>query len=83
MAILPNNADGEEFIITSLENDVLIIKNPGYGNEEVLIKYDARDINATKDVKDALKNSNLFLENQKIEIYFWMGYFYAHLWRRA
>jgi len=77
MALIDTNLQ-----ITDIGNHIYIIRDVGTDSEEVLLKYNPANREAAGTAFDKVQDSVDFTRNQKYWIFFWMGYFYAHLGRR-
>jgi hypothetical protein len=75
MALIPGNLQ-----ITDIGTNVCLILFPGTDEEEVLYRYNPKT--ETPEILDKIFDSGMFDAKQKSLIYFWMGYFYAHMGRR-
>ena len=83
MAIIPiDTIDDPEMQVTNLDSDVLVITNPGRDNEEVLYRFDIRDRRALEVHLTTIRRSIRISEKRKPFVFFWIGYFYAHLVRQ-
>jgi hypothetical protein len=74
MALIPGN-----YQITDIADTVCLIYSPGTDDEEVLYRYNPKT--ETPEILDKIFDNDIFDAKQKSLIYFWMGYFYAHMAR--
>lgn len=72
----------DKWMVTNIDREVLIIENPGQDDEIVHFRFKP---NQQADLFHAMKGVQKFDidPDKKCEITFWIGYFYAHLGRRA
>jgi hypothetical protein len=78
VAILPHAEDGIVFQITNMDDTVIIVKNPGWDNEEVILRFDEgwHPRRLPKYI-DMITESEKFSSNfQKTYALVWLGYFY-------
>lgn len=77
MAHLPKGPEGTEWLITSFNNDVYVIENPGLDNEVVHFHFENFvDTNVNGSALDKVTESEVVTPEQKSHILFWLGYFY-------
>jgi hypothetical protein len=78
MAILPPADDGIVFQMTNIDRQVLIIKNPGFDDEEVILRFeeDWTPVLLQKYI-DMINNCAEFSSaKQMYHALVWLGYFY-------
>jgi hypothetical protein len=80
MARISNGIDGAEWMIGEIgDGEVAVISNIGMDNEHVHFRYNGRNSRETAVIKDKVFEYPFATEQQRHDIVFWMGYFYAHL----
>lgn len=80
MAVLPIGDDGSHWVITDVDNKVLVIKNPGQDDEVTILRLDVKKDDIYPGI-EMIKSSSELNDKQKSVAGFWYGYFYAHLSR--
>lgn len=76
MAFLPESNDGATWLITIIDNNVLIIEHPGSDYEEVHFRLSIEKDDIYKNLL-LIKTSDLLTAEQKQWASFWYGYFYG------
>lgn len=80
MATLPISDSHILWQVTNIDNEVLILKDPGTPTEKVVYRVDVTYKNRVAQAIKDIRKLNGYLDlNQRIHAVFWLGYFYAHL----
>lgn len=76
---------GDRLMVTDVDQEVLLIQNPGQDDEVVLTAFDPEDkmqfFVALREVRN-LYSKCLFSFDEAQQVSFWFGYFYAHMGRQ-
>lgn len=72
----------ERLQITSIQDKVVLIQDPGRDTEVVLLRFAPRADNIAN-AMDRVEELTHITDKNKTMIYFWMGYFYAHMATRV
>jgi hypothetical protein len=81
MAVIPDSPDGTSWVIINIEDNILIIENPGMDEEKTHYEFKGDNqldivINVRK-----IQEDKQFTPEQLYWIHLWVGYFYASLYK--
>lgn len=78
MAILPPAKDGIVYQITNMDNVVIIVKNPGWDEEDVILRFDLgwRPHTLLTYIRQITECKKFSSPDQIQHALVWLGYFY-------